>query len=199
MNAKDANKFKKATWQYLIDHAQPDAKGGFYIKFFIPHEGEFWTRVRAREKGYFSRNDEKQLQAESRLELKNYQRLMKWELEENKRLANKSLETSSGSFARKLLGHGTVIHATRAVSKIWSDLTGTLVTLYRQLKEALYSATTSITSGRSVTTATSTSGDMVPSSIGAWSPKWGKSSLTACLPLETVGRSKRTGFGSRHK
>lgn len=49
---------KRAVWQYLIDHSHiTDDEGTVNIHFYIPHEFEFWRRVKARDDGKFKRKE----------------------------------------------------------------------------------------------------------------------------------------------
>jgi|DEB0MinimDraft_10_1074344.scaffolds.fasta_scaffold02886_1 hypothetical protein len=58
---KDLREFKKAVWQYLLDHAQPKSKG-FQISFLIPNEREFFKRVKARHRKVYKRVDTKKIE-----------------------------------------------------------------------------------------------------------------------------------------
>jgi len=53
---KFEKKWKQAVWQYIMDHSTP-TKDGFKITFFVQNEGKFWSKVRARQRGYFKRYD----------------------------------------------------------------------------------------------------------------------------------------------
>jgi len=53
---KFEKKWKKAVWQYIMDHSTP-YKNGYKISFHIKDEEIFWSRVRARQRGYFNRYD----------------------------------------------------------------------------------------------------------------------------------------------
>lgn len=57
MSKKVEKKWKKAVWQYLIDHSIKTKVGHYKINFYIKDQHTFWNRVRAREKGYFKRKD----------------------------------------------------------------------------------------------------------------------------------------------
>lgn len=57
---KDLKDFKKAVWQYLLDHAKPRSKG-FQISFLIPNEREFFKRVKARHRKAYKRVDKSKI------------------------------------------------------------------------------------------------------------------------------------------
>jgi len=57
MSKKEERKMKKAVWQYLIDHSRKNRNGTYQISFLIKSDHDFWDRVRARERGYFSRKN----------------------------------------------------------------------------------------------------------------------------------------------
>lgn len=67
---KDLKGFKKAVWQYLLDHAKPKSKG-FEISFIIPNEREFFKRVKARHRKIYKRvNKNKIEEKQERLAIK---------------------------------------------------------------------------------------------------------------------------------
>lgn len=99
--SKEEKKWKKAVWQYLLDHATVSPVG-FKCYIAVKSEADFWRRVRARQNG-FKRNESTQLEDKAKFVSSDYQRMKRADVMNKRWTVKMSNLKENGNIAIKIL------------------------------------------------------------------------------------------------